>query len=91
MGGINEYIEKFSIDKQTKILNDMNLHWTSSREVLPKQVVMRFHLDRDKSDSDYGYNTATSPKRIFKQTIKRYLVLCYEVPELIRARKQVRS
>ena len=87
MGGINEYIGKFSKKKQTEILNNMNLHWTSSQEILPEQVVMRFHLDRDKSGSDYGYNTAISPKRILKQTIKRYIVLCYEFPEMISSRK----
>lgn len=81
MGGINEYIEKFSISKQNKILHHMNLHWTSSHESLPDQIVMRFHLDRDKSDSEYGYSTATSPKKIFKLTVKRYLALMLELPE----------
>ena len=90
MGGINEYIGKFNINKQTKILNSMNLHWTSSQEVLPDHVVMRFHLDRDKSNSDYGYSTATSPKRILKQIIKRYMVLCYEFPEMVYARRHTK-
>ena len=85
MGGINEYIEKFNIEKQYEILQSMNLHWTSSHEAVPDQIVMRFHLDRDKSDSDYGYSTATSPKRIFKLTVKRYLVLLLELPEKIKA------
>ena len=87
MGGINEYIDIYSINKQKRIIRDMNLHWTSSKENISDQIVMRFHLDRDRKRGGYGYKEAESIVRTFKLIVKRYLVYIMEIPEMIRVRK----
>ncbi len=85
-GGINECIEIFNIKKQIKILADMNLHWTSSREIMSDNIVMKFHLDRDVTSSDYGENKAANPVVLIKQMLKRYIVMFLEIPEKIKCK-----
>ena len=46
-GGVNEYLFRFKPEKQSVILNDMNLHWSSTREGIVENTVMLFHLDRE--------------------------------------------
>lgn len=75
MGGINEYMDIFSIKKQKNIIKNMELHWTSSKEDISDQVVMRFHCDRSKENGGYGYSYAQSKIKILKMIIKRYLIL----------------
>lgn len=85
MGGINEYMDIFSTEKQKRILEDMGLHWTSSKEDVSDQIVMRFHLDRSKESGGYGYSSDMNYITI-KLIIKRYLILLKELPEMIRSK-----
>lgn len=89
LGGINEYMFAFSPKRQNRILKKMDLHWTSSREALSDNIVMRFHLDRDKQKGSYGYIDQTLPRmwQYAKQIVKRYLILILEIPEMIREQK----
>lgn len=88
MGGINEYMDIFSTKKQKQIIKNMNLHWTSSKEDISDQIVMRFHLDRSKESGGYGYSGAKSKMRLMKLVIKRYLVLLKEIPEMFKSKSQ---
>lgn len=73
MGGINEYLFKFTESKQKEIMNTMGLHWTSSRDAINENVVMLFHLDRENSN-DYS-PTITPVVRIeyFIKKLKCYI------------------
>ena len=87
MGGINEYMDVFSTKKQKRIIKKMNLHWTSSKENISDQIVMRFHLDRSKESGGYSYSGANSKVMFLKLMIKRYLILIKEIPERLKAYK----
>lgn len=63
MGGINEYLFRFSVKKQKEIIDKMQLHWSSSRDAINDNVVMLFHLDRENS-VDY------SPEITFRVKIR---------------------
>lgn len=54
MGGINEYLFRFPVQKQEEILTEMGLHWSSSREATNDKTVMLFHLDRGNNSNDYA-------------------------------------
>lgn len=86
MGGINEYMDIFSTKKQKSIIKNMNLHWTSSKEDISDQIVMRFHLDRSKESGGYGYSGAKSKIKILILIIRRYLILIKEIPEMTSSR-----
>lgn len=49
MGGINEYLFRFSVEEQKEIIDKMQLHWSSSRDAINDNTVMLFHLDRENS------------------------------------------
>lgn len=89
MGGINEYMDGFSTKKQKSIIKNMNLHWTSSKEDISEQIVMRFHLDRSKEIGGYGYSGVENKMIILKLIIKRYLILIKEIPEMFGFRKTI--
>ena len=90
LGGINEYMYTFSLKKQKRIVKKMNLHWTSSGEVLSDDIVMRFHLDRTKQTGNYGYIDEKIPRMIMyvKLIVKRYLTLIREIPEMLQEQKK---
>lgn len=72
MGGINEYLPAFPPEKQTEIINSMNLHWASTEEAKTENVVMLFHLDRSKEDDEYSYQKMKNARKIL---FKRRLTL----------------
>lgn len=85
MGGINEYMDVFSTKKQKQIVDNMNLHWTSSKENISDKIVMRFHLDRSKEIGGYGYAAAKNKLRLLRLIVFRYLILIKETPEKIKS------
>ena len=90
LGGINEYMFTFSPKRQKQIVKKMNLHWTSSGDMISDDIVMRFHLDRTKQTGNYGYINEKIPRmwQYTKQIVKRYLILIGELPEMLREQKQ---
>lgn len=70
-GGINEYLYRFPKEHQLKVLKEMNLHWSSSKDAILDQTVMLFHLDRAEDDSQYVGGHARST--IIKNRIKCFI------------------
>ncbi len=68
MGGIMEYLPIYPVNKQIRIIETLNSHWTSS-EVTTNKSYLQFHLDR-LNKNGYGYNE--SP---LKLKLKRFIFL----------------
>lgn len=75
-GGINEYLFRFKLESQKKILKDMDLHWSSTRDGAIDSTVMLFHLDREQNANDY--NTDNMKSRL-KLKVKRYLYIIKDI------------
>ncbi len=82
-GGINEYLDLFSIKKQREIIDKMNVHWVSSKEAITDAVVMQFHLDRSRQTEGHGYKTARSVTRKLILILLRYIIYVIEIPEML--------
>ena len=97
LGGINEYLYLHSARKQKQILKDLQVHWTTSRDVASEKICMLFHLDRmqgyydciDGSDSSIYKRCAILRIRIrflkgeIVSYIKRCIILFMELPEYL--------
>lgn len=46
LGGINECLNIFGIRKQKRVLRDLQVHWTTSKEIQLEEICMLFNLDR---------------------------------------------
>ena len=68
VGGINEYLFRFPIEKQNEIIKNMNLHWSSSKDAINENTVMLFHLDRENSN---GYSPPITVKTKLKYFISK--------------------
>ena len=69
-GGINEYLFKFS--EKTKILNELETHWTSDLDSINENICIVFHLDRINDVNEYA---DFSLKNKLLLLMKRYLYL----------------
>ncbi len=63
LGGINECLYLFPIEKQKKIVKSMGVHWASTKDAINENIVMLFHLDRATGD---GYSSPITKKLKFK-------------------------
>ncbi len=70
MGGINEYLYQFPVEKQKEIINNMGVHWASTREAINDKTVILFHLDRQYSKEYSPPVNARSKTKLFFKRIK---------------------
>lgn len=98
LGGINECLNIFNIKKQQRVLKDLKVHWTTSREIQSEEICMLFHLDRTQN---YYRSKDISNGIIHKYTfiiykkiklllreimffLKKYCILLLEIPEYLQ-------
>lgn len=97
LGCVNESLYLYNIKKQKKILKDLQVHWTTSKDIKSEKICMLFHLDRM---HNYYEKLDLLNFKIFRIMIillrrimciiqenilfiKRYFILLMELPEYI--------